>query len=433
MVATHRTHSLTLAALTCATWLPACCFGPPAPTPAEQPAPLRDEDNVALQSFLQRQATPLAPYAPPADVMERVGISEALRVAAEVTPMRPNAATLFDRARPHSGPIERGLLICRVGIQGHFDDSFFAGGADVFLSFRVGERPWRATPQASSRVFTMPLSDVAVGASLEFNVVDQDLIFHDHVASVQTPYTASPFALEAEHATLQCRVMADVSREAEQAIARYVRTLDSFENTGVPAPDLRDANLGFGSTEHVLASAGEAASWVGWDAPEMDAARARAGAIDGAFEYAVGEAVVSVAPTLPAFGERVELRDRSLRVVRLACGDEADAMRRAMGSGPVAGTSYCRAIFEITAKSRLTLGAIRGIDAPEMWALQTTGARDRVQRIAIHQGDDWVRPDRPVTLGRNETCEVHIGFSRPAPLLRLGTELAGTPTLVRLE
>lgn len=402
------------------------------PTPPER-LPLDDRDNVALQRHLEREATSLAPYTPPADVMERSGFSEALRLAEDVTPMRPNAAALFDRARPHTGPVERGLLICRVGIQGYFDDSFFAGGADVSLSFRVGEGAWRATPQASSRVYTMPLSHVALGAPFEFNVVDQDVIFHDHIASLETAYAGAPFALQAEQATLQCRVMQDVSREAGQALARYLRRLEPLETGGLPAPDLLDTNLGFVVSEEVLAAAADAASWVGWDAPEMVAARARAGAIDGAFEYAVGEAVTRTAPTLPAFGEPITLRDRSLRIARVGCGEEAEEMRRAMGPIPVAGTSYCRAILEITATARLTLGAIRALDPIEMWALQNTGARDRVQRVGIHHGDQWVRPDQPLTLGRGETCEVHIGFSRRAALLRLGSELARAPVLLRFE
>ncbi len=429
MVALHRTLSLLLAASLSATSTVACCFGPPMPSPADRPDAAVDEGDAALRRRWEEQRPSHARMTPLPDVMERAGVAQALSAAEDVTPMRPNAGALFDQARPHTGPIARGLLICRARIQGHFDLSFFAGGADVALSFRVGEQAWMTTPQAPSRVFTLPLADVTVGTSLQFNLVDQDLIFHDEIAALETTYTASPFALQGEQATLQCRVMPDVSEQAGQALERYQRSLESLS----PEPDLRDTQLGFVGTERVVASATQAASWLGWRAPEMLATRTRAVEIDLAFERSVGLAVIAARETLPVFGERLELRDRSLRVVRFACGDGAEAMRVAMGSEPFAGTSYCRAIVEVRAKTHLTLGAIRGIDAPEMWALQTSGARDRVQRIAVHQEDAWVRPDRPVVLDRNETCEVHIGLSRPASLLRVGAELAGTPTLVRLE
>lgn len=410
--------------------LAGCCFGgSEAPLPeaqAPQPEPMLE---VAPPEPPPVRRPPPAPYTPPAQVMQRVGLGATLDSEDGITPMRPSAGRLFDRARPFEGPIARGLLVCRTRIRGSFDDSLFAGGADVAMSLRVAERPWLSTTQSSARVFTMPLADVAVGTRLGLHVVDRDVIFHDLIASTSVVYAGAPFEVEAEHATISCRVLPDVTHDAGRAIERYLRTLEGLDTD---TPNLLDEDLGFPPVTRVLDAAREAASWVGWTAPEMLTARARAGEIDRAFEANIGHAVTETVPTLPAFGEPTRLRDRTIRITRWTCGDEAEAMRQTMGDAAAPGMFPCQAILEITAHQRITLRSVRSFEN-ELWSLHASGARDRARRIAVFHNNTWSRGDAPLTLGPDETCLVHVGLSRPAPVLRIGGELARTPMLLRLE
>lgn len=405
-----------------------CCLGGSETPPPIAPAPLPEPEPEPAPPPPRVRRPPPAPPTPPPQVMERVGLGVPLDSADGITPMRPSAGALFDRARPFEGAVARGLLICRARVRGAFDDSFFAGGADVAMSLRVADRPWLSTPQSSARVFTMPLSEVEIGTALELNVVDRDVVMHDLIASHRHVFGRAPFTLETESATTVCRVMPDVSREASRATERYQQAIESVSEV---TPRLAEDDLGFPSTTRVLDAAREAASWVGWTAPEMLTARARAGEIDRAFERRVGEAVVEAIPTLPAFGEPLRLRDRTIRIVRFACGEDAEAMRQAMGRA-APGAFSCLAVLEITARTRLTLRAVRVFES-ELWSLHTSGARDRAQRLAVRHGEVRERGDAPLTLTPGEVGLVHIGLSRPAPLLRIGAELTRTPTLVRLE
>ena len=121
-------------------------------------------------------------------------------------PQRPDAPALFSRARPVEGAITRGMLVCRAVVRGSFDDSFFAGGADVSMSLAIGGSAAASTGQRPSRVYTFPVRELTPGATLTIGLVDRDVVFSDPIASATVTYTSTP-SFEREHASVECRAL----------------------------------------------------------------------------------------------------------------------------------------------------------------------------------------------------------------------------------
>ena len=405
-----------------------CCFVPPldsAPTPA-------------LTTPVS--AAPPVPVSPPpippppqeaADLIPRMGISGTL-IALEI-PQRPwhQITPLFNRARESVASVARGLLICTTDLHQEFDHPVF-GGSDIAMNFRIADGDWHPTPQLSDRIFTMPLTDLQPGVILGLRVVDRDVFEDDVVATESVTFASAPFEVTTPAVTLLCRVV-DVASQVQRAVERVMRLLERFR---LPVPDLNAPGLGFRSPPRLHALVDDAASWVGWTAPEMLGVIDRAEAFDQAFEERVGARVVQALGTLPAPGEVVRMAGRTARVERVFCGSEAADLYRAMGPHMRQGVFPCQAVLEVTATAPITITVPRsapGELSDAMWSFQRSGERDRAQLIAIQHDGAWHPMETPLSLARGESVHVHIGLSRRGQLLRTGRELAARSTVLRLE
>lgn len=383
---------------------------PPAPVPHRPPAP---------------PLPPPAPYFEPAELLAAPSLVAVLG-RSSILPQRPDAPSLFARARPVDGAITRGMLVCRAVVRGSFDDSFFAGGADVSMSLAVGSGETMSSWQIPSRVYTFPIRELAPGTSLAFGLVDRDVLFSDAIASATVAYTAAPFTFEREHASVECRALPSVEAQAQRALTRYRASLEAFH---APTPDLSAEDLGFGSAEPVARAAEEAASWIGWGDPDLAAGTARAREIDAAYLESVGARVVEVREALPA-GEPVVGGDRALRVLRVVCGRDTVALRAEMGAVMRPGAApRCHVVLEIEARRGLLLSG--GNDGA--WTLQEDGSRELARPVATRCGETWHGHAEAIQLARGERCEVHLGVSEPGALLRVGPSLVRTATLVRMD
>ncbi len=373
---------------------------------------------------------PLPPYVEPPYRFSPPSIATALEEAAHGTPQRADAPQIFSRARPIEGEIHRGLLVCRAQIRGQYDDSLFAGGADVAMTVTVGQGEAMSTGQHASRTFTFPIASLETGTSVAASVVDVDVLFSDPIGGGTASYERTPFTIEHPNATIECRALPSVEAEAQRALTRFRRALDGFD---AREPDLVASDLGFPSTEPVRSAAEDVASWVGWSDAELRAGIDHARELDAAYARTIGPAVVARREALPAMNEPTSAGDRALRIVRVACDDEARALRAEMGE-PVSDDREpaCHVVLEVEARRAMRL-APRPAAEDEAWTLSEDGTRERAQRIATHCGDAWIRADAPRSMQRGDRCEVHLGVSAPGALLRVGGELALTPLLLRFD
>jgi hypothetical protein len=422
------THLLTIAGVIAGS-CSGCCAGSsvePAPAPLAPPLPAAVPDVPAALP----PPPPPAPYVEPPSRLEAPSLALAIERAATGTPQRADAPQLFARARPVEGEIHRGLLVCRAQIRGSYDDSLFAGGADVAMSVTIGQGEAMSTGQHSSRTFTFPIANLETGTTVAASVVDVDVLFSDPIGGGSASYERTPFTIEHTNATIECRALASVEAEAQRALTRFRRALDGF-HTG--EPDLVAGDLGFPSIEPVRLAAQDVASWVGWNDPELRAGFAHARELDHAYAATIGRAVVARHDALPPMNEPTNAGDRTLRIVRVACDDEARALRAEMGvQVSDRREPACHVIVEVEARRAMRL-APRPPSVDEAWTLSEDGTRERAQRIATHCGDEWLRADAPRSMQRGDRCEVHLGVSAPGAVLRVGAELSSTPLLLRFD
>jgi hypothetical protein len=372
---------------------------------------------------------PPPPYVEAASLLAPPSMASSLE-GSSLVPQRPDARRLFDRARPVEGAIHRGLLVCRTEIRGQYDDSLFAGGADVSMSLTVGAGEPMATGQESSRTYTFPIAALEPGTTLHLGAVDVDVLFSDPIGGVDAEYTRTPFEAEHPNVTFRCRALESVEAQAQAALARYRRALDGFAAT---SPELSALDLGYPSTAPVVEAAEEAASWLGWRDGDMRAGADRAREIDAAFVQRVGERVVSTATTLPSGSEPSERGDRRIRIARTVCDDEARAFRADMGDAVSTTRSpACHVVLEIEARRGLRLEGPPPSEA-EAWTLREDGTREHAERLAIFHDGAWHRPNEPISLAAGEHCEVHLGVHEPGALLRVGGALSRIPGLLRFD
>ena len=403
-----------------------CCFDASSPPPHFEPLP--PPEPYTPEDI--EPPPPLPPYVEPPYRYGSPSIAAALEEAAHGTPQRADAPQLFARARPIEGEIHRGLLVCRAQIRGQYDDSLFAGGADVAMTVTLGQGEAMSTGQHASRTFTFPIASLEPGTTVAASVVDVDVLFSDPIGGGTASYQRTPFTIEHPNASIECRALPSVEAEAQRALSRFRRALDGFHSG---EPDLVAGDLGFPSVEPVRAAAEDVASWVGWSDPELRAGFAHARELDAAYAATIGPAVIARHDALPPMNEPTNAGDRTLRIVRVACDDEARALRAEMG---VQVSDHrepaCHVIVEVEARRAMRL-APRPPAIDEAWTLSEDGTRERAQRIATRCGDAWLRADAPRSMQRGERCEVHLGVSAPGAILRVGAELSLTPVLLRFD
>ena len=67
------------------------------------------------------------------------------------------------------------MLVCSVRVTGGgYDDSLFAGGADVYMRLAIAGGPTRGTRQSAERIYSFPVARLDAGDSLSVSVYDED-------------------------------------------------------------------------------------------------------------------------------------------------------------------------------------------------------------------------------------------------------------------
>lgn len=412
-----------------------CCFAsdPDLPAPTAGPDPLDEgahtDDGPTSAPPPHVPPPPPPPYVEPPSLITPPSLASSLE-GSSLVPQRRDATRLFDRARPVEGAIHRGLLVCRAQIRGQYDDSLFAGGADVAMSLTIGTGEPMGSGQESSRTYTFPIAALEPGTALHLGAVDVDVLFSDPIGGVDVAYEHTPFEAEHPNVTFRCRALESVEAEAQAALARYRRALDRFEAT---SPELSALDLGYPSAAPVIEAAEEAASWLGWHDGDMRAGAERARQIDAAFVRAVGERVVATAATLPSGSEPSDRGDRRIRIARTVCDAEARALRTEMGAAvSPARSPACHVVLEIEARRGLRLDRTPPGET-EAWTLREDGSREHAERLATFHAGAWHAPNEPITLAAGERCEVHLGVHEPGALLRVGGALSRIPGLLRFD
>lgn len=399
-----------------------CCFAPaPSPAVPDLPVPVVP-------------APPIAPIAPiPGPPMPSVGIGstsigDPFDVVLLSTPQLPGLRALFDAAPAAPGDVRDGVLVCSATLLGGgYDDSLFAGGADVALAMRIGEGALRSTPQSSERVYSFPTASLTHGQTVWVRVVDRDILFDDTIAEGTTTFEGAPFRLTMGQANVECRALAPtlVAEQREAARTRLARILDRLP---VPAPDLAAADLGAPSaaTNDAAGAARELAAWSDPSDPALERSLAPGHAWYRAWHDAITDAVDERAGSLPAPGTPVADGHAQLTVTDLACGASATALRAEIGEAATSTAAIEGCIVRLQLRGHappLRLDATS--DTGDTWTLGRGGELARASVLAVRVDGRWQSVERgAVSAGSDAEVAFVLSGDAEAPLLRLGRPFA---------
>ena len=354
----------------------------PLPAIAPAPAPLPPEAS-------RPPALPSRPPFGPVPVARPEGHLSQASFAALTTgavPQAPDPRGLFDRAaNVQIEHVEGGLIACRVRLtQGGFDDSLFAGGADVFMHLRIGQGPQRTSPHRSARVFTFPVEDLERGDALAVTVMDRDLFFHDRIGGGRADYTGGATTIHASPgAEVLCRPIAPqtVERARSRALRQISRAIDRLDRA---SPELEAYDFAYPGdrTTAVLDATREALAFMVLSDPALEEQIDRAVEFDDAWEERVQASVDEASRALPEPGEAARVpRLGTVHVDRWSCGANAVAERDAIGealvgsgcvlrlgwipsrSGPVSASDF--EVWGIDGDGGMPAATVEAIQTPE--------------------------------------------------------------------
>lgn len=377
---------------------------------------------------------PVAPGAPPGR------LTRASFVGSPLAPQAPGAAALFGRSAARTtGPIEDGLLVCSATVRGNWDDSFFAGGADVALLVRFGEgAAQRATAQNSLRMYTFPISRLTPGESMWVRVIDRDVLSDDTIGEDFERFESAPFTLNMEHADIECRAVdpALVRDRVATAVASLTRAVNALT---AATPDVSAYDLGYPSAaaERVIAAAQEVAPWSEGRSREHDAQIERAVGFDAEWERRARAAVDAAMTELPPPGESVAIGGaRTISVREVLCGLDATARREAMGEASIdSNTEGCLVVLALAASRRTTLPALEAVDAQwdEVWGLDASARMLGAHIAARARSGAYLPTTEPVVLTPGEPIDVVVSLPRTSQAALLRVRDGGRAVLLRLE
>ncbi len=403
--------------------------------------PGRDRDREDDRPPGSATAPALAAPPAPAPAPQRLGhltrgVFDALAHGNQPQTREPTA--LWEGARdPRHGSIERGMLVCQARVHGTgFDDSFFAGGADVALAARFADGAVRSTAQNGHRIYTFPIARLDPGDALWIRVVDVDVFFNDTIAEGSGRFERAPFTLTMGQADVECRAVdpALVSRRTDTALARLGLAIDRLD---AAEPDVSAYDLGYPRDEaaRVTAAASEVLAWTDAASPGYRAAVDRATAFDAEWERRAGAAVVAAESALPPPGERIALgTGRELIVREVVCDAGASALAASMGQTALnVGLGGCLAVVGLSSPRATSLPPMSSVSQPwEAWSLDARGDMRAAPVIGRRQGDRWIAPEETVAITAGESVEVVLALPprASARLLRVGD--GGRPAVLRL-
>ena len=210
------------------------------------------------------------------------------------------------------------LLVCRVHVTGSWD--LFAD-PDLWVRFRgagVDGQVW-GTENSRTEVFGFPGVRLRRGQRLSFRIVDRDITFDEHIATVRVRVDERMRA-QAGHGEVECRAVDPrlVTRGFEAASAAAEEAITQVERArpALHEADLRRPTQALGQARaHLI----EAAAWRGWR--RSATARRRLEQADARFDAELRQAIARA--DAPRVGERVELPRGSVTVAEVSCAPRA--------------------------------------------------------------------------------------------------------------
>lgn len=210
---------------------------------------------------------------------------------------------LYDRSAgvTLSGPAQEAMLVCRAVLHGGgYDDSLFAGGADVYLRLRVGGGALRHTLQTPIRTYTFPLSELAPGDSVAVTVMDDDVFADDRIGSGSGTFGGGELVIDAGGASVTCRPVApEVVQEGRERARRRLRAAVARLGTPRPRLDQPDFAYPMSAAGEVRAAIPPAHAWSVHSDPEVSAMVEQAAAFEEAWQDAIGTAIDDAVERLP--------------------------------------------------------------------------------------------------------------------------------------
>lgn len=260
---------------------------------------------------------------------------------------RESASGIADAASQES------LLVCRVHVTGNWD--LFAD-PDLLVRFRgagVDGEVW-GTENSRTEVFGFPGVRLRRGQRLSFRIIDRDLTFDEHVATVRVRVDERMRA-QAGHGEVECHAVDPrlVTRGFDAAHAAAVEAIAQVERA---QPALREADLRRPTQATGVARGHlvEAAAWRGWR--RSASARRRLEQAEARFEARLRQAIARV--DAPRVGERLELPRGSVTVAEVSCAPRA--VERLWGSASDA--VACVIALDVTSATGVPEAALGEVD-----------------------------------------------------------------------
>lgn len=223
----------------------------------------------------------------------------------------PDAVNAFFDADDLSGPIEKGVLLCRVDIVGNRGWDTF-GAVDLAVTVTVGRgAPMvvRGPEDRSSAVVTVPAIDLAPGQKLKVLIEDRDVTENEFISRGAADYSGKwPVRMNLEDVQVECRAIGRATAvvRAKAPLAKAAYAMTSVERA---VPDLTRAGLGApdGPRWEVASRIDEAAAWLGDDDASVRAAMAQLHAALAAFHDRARAEVRAAPARLPAPGGTIAM------------------------------------------------------------------------------------------------------------------------------
>lgn len=419
MIASMRSCLLTMSLLS------GCCVVPPIPSLPPPPVAPMPATAPAMGPATTGPAIDPSMGMPPSLVGPE--LETTFEIDASRVPQLDGLRRLYDGASPVEGALENTVLVCNATLLGGgFDDSFFAGGADVALALRLGTGALRSTPQSSERMYSFPVRRLAAGETVWVRVLDRDVVFDDTIAEGSASYSRTPLLLTMGQADVACRALAPglVAERSAEAVAALERAVEDLAAPSTMIqPDVAAPNLGYplGAVERVRAALSRAAAWMDPSAPELESALGPARAWSERWAQARRDAVDRAMRELPPPGAEVVDGARRIAVREVLCGASAQAIRSEVASSLDPGG--CVVVVHVEGEGHVHDPTLRPVTS---WALDRTATPISLAPYGIRRDEDgaWQQLEGSVSFATAGDIAFVLPPGVDATLLRLGAPLA---------
>jgi hypothetical protein len=309
-------------------------------------------------------------------------------------------AALFDSAAPHArGPLVRGVLICRVTVRAGPDpNNSLEGDPDPILTLAVRGGTPRTSPVHDDMIFTasFPVARLNAGDALVFQLLDEDILFHDLMAQGEGTFGSAPFRVPLQASEAECRTLEGeaVSVPADAAIRELAAAIDAMPD---PTPSLAVRDFGYpqGAAHLVMDAAKRVLAWVSTSDPAYRAQIERAAAYDGRWHTRLAAAIGAARAPASA-----TLEDGSrIRSARRSCGEDAHRLGAQIGLGS---TPLDRCAVTITLESEAT-----SVPVLEVESIDERGGVAPTSLVARrYDGGAWVTHRDPLTVDPGRPVEL---------------------------